>query len=180
MPANTCCKEAECKTYDMESEKGSTDARQLRSSESGAPSVYLAGPEVFLSDVESRRVSESKKAICANHGFEGRFPLDEGTTNEAIIRLGSEAMAIFEVCVAMMKDCDLMIANLTPFRGSSMDVGTAVEIGFMFGLEKPVFGYTNSSAYYYDRVRASVTGGHVVLREGETVRISSWSTTSCA
>jgi nucleoside 2-deoxyribosyltransferase len=54
--------------------------------------------------------------------------------------------------IALMEDCDLVIANLTPFRGPSMDVGTAVEIGYMHGRGKPVFGYTNVATSYAQRV----------------------------
>jgi nucleoside 2-deoxyribosyltransferase len=54
--------------------------------------------------------------------------------------------------VGLMESSDLAIANLTPFRGPSMDVGTAVEIGYMHGRGKPVFGYTNLAEDYADRV----------------------------
>ena len=43
----------------------------------------------------------------------------------------------------LMRSCDLLIANLTPFRGVSMDAGTAFEVGFMRALGQPVLGYTN-------------------------------------
>jgi nucleoside 2-deoxyribosyltransferase len=46
-------------------------------------------------------------------------------------------LRIFDVCVAMMQQCDLAIAQLTPFRGVSMDVGTAVELGYMHARGKP-------------------------------------------
>jgi nucleoside 2-deoxyribosyltransferase len=45
----------------------------------------------------------------------------------------------------MMRTCDLAIANCTPFRGVSMDSGTAYEIGFMRALGRPVLGYTNAA-----------------------------------
>ena len=59
---------------------------------------------------------------------------------------------IFDKCVAHMDTCDLVIANMTPFRGPSMDVGTTVEIGYMLAKGKPVFGYTNVAADYAARV----------------------------
>src|SRR6185437_11053275 len=44
------------------------------------------------------------------------------------------------------------VANLTPFRGPSMDVGTAFEIGFGAALHLPIFGYANVSELLVQRV----------------------------
>ena len=105
--------------------------------------AYLAGPEVFLPDAVA--VGEAKKMICAEHAIEGVYPLDEPAP-------AFEAGPLFERCLALIDACDLVIANLTPFRGPSMDVGTAVEMGYALGSAKPVFGYTNVPADYRDRV----------------------------
>jgi nucleoside 2-deoxyribosyltransferase len=111
--------------------------------------VYLAGPDVFFPDAVA--LGETKKAICAEHGFEGVFPFD---ANLDIAGLTPEEQGhrLFGAMVTLMERCDLAIANLTPFRGPSMDVGTAVEIGYMHGRGKPVFGYTNVAADYAERV----------------------------
>ena len=37
--------------------------------------VYLAGPEVFLSN--AREIGALKRAICERHGLVGVFPADE-------------------------------------------------------------------------------------------------------
>ena len=50
-----------------------------------------------------------------------------------------------------MQTCDLAIANCTPFRGVSMDVGTAFEVGYMRALDRPVLGYTNTPLDLSDR-----------------------------
>ncbi len=113
------------------------------------PKVYLAGPDVFFPDALA--IGEKKKAICAQFGFQGVFPLDAPLDFE-----GSEPRALayraFDLMVELMEDCDLIIANMTPFRGPSMDVGTAIEIGYMHGRGKPVFGYTNVTDDYAERV----------------------------
>jgi nucleoside 2-deoxyribosyltransferase len=108
--------------------------------------IYLAGPEVFLA--EANAIGARKKAICAEHGFEGVYPFDEPLPTGAMTEVGHR---IFDNCVAMMDRCDLVVANMTPWRGISMDVGTAVEIGYMHAQGKPVFGYTNVAADYVDR-----------------------------
>lgn len=111
--------------------------------------AYLAGPEVFLPDAVA--IGEAKKAICAEHGLVGVFPFDslDGMTPDV-----DDGIAIFEHCIAHLDGCDVVIANLTPFRGPSMDVGTAVEIGHALGAGIPVFGYTNDARDYADRFPA--------------------------
>jgi nucleoside 2-deoxyribosyltransferase len=125
--------------------------QETRPAKKTQPMVYLAGPEVFLPNAND--LGARKKAICARHGFDGVFPLDEepGTHPQA----EEMGVAIFETCITIMNRCDLAIANLTPFRGISMDVGTAVEIGYMRGQGKPVFGYTNSADDLKIRIEAS-------------------------
>jgi nucleoside 2-deoxyribosyltransferase len=111
--------------------------------------VYLAGPDVFFPDAVD--LGESKKAICAEHGLEGVFPLD-ANFDLAGLTPEEQGHRCFDAMVDLMERCDLAIANLTPFRGPSMDVGTAVEIGYMHGRGKPVFGYTNIATNYAERV----------------------------
>jgi nucleoside 2-deoxyribosyltransferase len=108
--------------------------------------IYLAGPEVFLPIDVARRVGAEKKEICARHGHEGVYPFDEPVPDD-----GDIGHLIFDACVRMMDACDVVVANMTPWRGVSMDVGTAVEIGYMHGKGKPVFGYTNDARSYADR-----------------------------
>jgi nucleoside 2-deoxyribosyltransferase len=108
--------------------------------------IYLAGPEVFLPTDVARRIGRDKQDICARHGHVGVYPFDEKTPDE-----GDIGHLIFDACVRMMDACDVVVANMTPWRGVSMDVGTAVEIGYMHGKGKPVFGYTNEARSYNDR-----------------------------
>lgn len=113
--------------------------------------VYLAGPDVFFPD--ALEIGEQKKRICAQYGIEGVYPLD--AQFDELSDLGSQVemgYKTFDLMVELMDSCDLVIANLTPFRGPSMDVGTAVEIGYMYGCGKPVFGYTNVIKDYSERV----------------------------
>lgn len=119
--------------------------------------MYLAGPDVFLPDAVD--VGEAKKRLCADYGLEGVFPLDRPIDHLDGLPLDEVGLGVFDVCVALMDDCDLAIANMTPFRGPSMDVGTAVEMGYMYAQGKPVFGYTNAAAGYADRV--TVDGFHI-------------------
>ena len=114
------------------------------------PKVYLAGPEVFLSDAADQ--GRLKKALCADFGFEGLFPLDcDGSASAGL----APDRAIYDALLVMMRAADFGIFNLTPFRGPSADVGTVFELGLMTGLGKPCFGYTNVADDLLDRVRAA-------------------------
>jgi nucleoside 2-deoxyribosyltransferase len=110
--------------------------------------IYLAGPEVFLSDALS--IAQAKKAICEESGFEGVFPLDTNLDLQGLS--GREAgLRISRANESLIRAADLLIANMTPFRGPSMDVGTAYEMGFMRALGRPVLGYTNSAEPLLER-----------------------------
>lgn len=114
--------------------------------------VYLAGPDVFRPD--AFELGQRKKEICARFGLDGRFPLTDLVLPENLpsLPLREQAQAFFEACASLMVECVAGIANLTPFRGVSADVGTVFEHGFLLGEGKPVFGYTSEMDHYQDRV----------------------------
>ena len=89
-------------------------------------SVYLAGPEVFLPN--AREIGARKRAICERHGLIGVFPADEETACDPALPLSEWGLAISRVMEQVMRKCDTMIVNLTPFRGPSADVDSAYEM----------------------------------------------------
>ena len=111
--------------------------------------IYLAGPEVFLA--ESREIGSAKQALCADADFEGLYPGEMAMPVPA--SPDAAARAIFRHCLHAMRRADIVIANLTPWRGPSADVGTAFELGFMQASGKPSFAYSNAAADLLDRVR---------------------------
>src|SRR5262245_11386704 len=98
--------------------------------------IYLAGPEVFFPNAVEQ--GEKKKRLCAEFGFEGVYPLDNAIEGAEQLSPEEIARRISRGNEALMRSCDLLIANCTPFRGVSMDVGTAFEVGFMRALSRPV------------------------------------------
>ncbi|CAG8976429.1 hypothetical protein HYALB_00012647 [Hymenoscyphus albidus] len=108
--------------------------------------IYLAGPDVFLPSPVER--GNALKAICTKHQLHGLFPLDntlefDAKTNKPHIpNSGAFAQAIRDANMELIKSCDGVLANMTPFRGPSMDVGTAYEMGVGAALGKVVVGYT--------------------------------------
>jgi nucleoside 2-deoxyribosyltransferase/mannose-6-phosphate isomerase-like protein (cupin superfamily) len=111
--------------------------------------IYLAGPEVFLPDAKA--IGESKKRICARHGAEGLYPLDKDV--EPFEPRADWAYTIFLANRGLMDRADAVVANMTPFRGVSMDVGTAFEMGYMNARRALVLGYSNVAGTYLERVR---------------------------
>ena len=110
--------------------------------------IYLAGPEVFLANADD--VGARKKALCAHFGFTGLFPLDTVIAHsDSPVATGFAISAANEGLIA---SADIVIANLTPFRGPSADVGTVYEIGLARGMGKVIHGYSNSPELYTDRV----------------------------
>ena len=121
--------------------------------------IYLAGPDVFHPDAIA--LGSAKKALCARYGVVGLYPLDAPLPPDA------SSAAIYAACLAMMREADAGIFNLTPFRGPSADVGTVFELGVMAAMGKPVFGYTNAADDMIDRLRIScdLTRDGVVWRD---------------
>ena len=112
--------------------------------------VYLAGPEVFLPDAPS--MGRKMKALCRSCNVLGLYPMDNEPNPAATEAL---ATAIFRGNIAMMREADAILANLTPFRSVSADPGTVFEVGFGYALGKPIYGYSHVPGSLLDRVKAS-------------------------
>ena len=118
--------------------------------------VYLAGPEVFLANAQE--IGVRKRAICAQYGLIGIFPADEEEPHNPAMTLPERGLAISRAMERVMRACDGMIVNVTPFRGPSADVGSAYEMGFMRALGRPIFAYTHDDRPFHDRARAFCGG----------------------
>jgi len=114
------------------------------------PRAYLAGPEVFL--VDKAEVFAGKSALCERYGIEAAPPMD-ATAHKPDVRLSRQ---IYLRNVQLVEAADLIIANVSPFRGPSADVGTVFELGYGFANGLPVFGYSNDPRNFLERVEAFV------------------------
>jgi len=131
------------------------------------PKIYLAGPEVFLPNaVEIARI---KNQLTAEAGFLPLNPLDNNLGKPPETRAEREQFAdrIFGANFEMVYECDAIIANLTPFRGVSADVGTAVEVGMGIVGCKKAFGYTNNPLDYETRVLGRTGFDWAVTESGD-------------
>jgi len=55
-----------------------------------------------------------------------------------------------------MEASDIVIVNLTPFRGASADAGTLVELGWFLGRGRQIFGYSNAALPFAARSRRQI------------------------
>jgi len=113
--------------------------------------IYLAGPDVFFPDVIKR--AEFLKAQCNICGFEGVFPLDSEVKLEEPINQEKNGYLIYEGNLSLIKSCVAVLANISPFRGPSIDAGTAFEIGYGLANGLIVVGYTINKTFYKERVK---------------------------
>ena len=129
--------------------------------------AYLGGPDVFRPD--AARQGERLKEICRQVGLDGRFPTD-GALDVSGLTKRERATRIKRENMRLILGCDLMLANMEPWRGPGMDGGTAWEMGFAEALGLPVFGYTTDRRPYRDRVAGVRQDGTALLDpEGMTV-----------
>ena len=127
---------------------------------------YLAGPDVFHPEMPA--LAAGKRELCARHGLLGCFPLDNATDLTGLA--GREvALAIYRANIRLIESCDLLVANLTPFRGVSADPGTVFELGYMSALGRPVAGYSLAPGSYLERARQTgwCEAGSTLDRDGQ-------------
>lgn len=98
--------------------------------------VYISGPDVFAPN--AKEIGEKYKSICAKHGLRGLYPLDSDVKPDW-------ASGIYRANIDMIRQADIVVANLNPFRGDCVDDGTAFEIGYAVALGKSVYGYISNA-----------------------------------
>ncbi len=127
--------------------------------------IYLAGPDVFRHDAQ--QWAEQSRDLCRRYGFEPLSPLDHPATDLTEIFLSN---------VDLIKKCQIVVANLDPFRSAEPDSGTCWELGYATGLGKKLFGYFGTGETVVERVRR-IEGqesplsstGHPIDRHGHAI-----------
>lgn len=104
--------------------------------------VYIAGPWVFRPDAKEH--AEYLRALAKGHGFTPLIPIDNECSTASQIKVANETM---------IEQCDCIIADLTPFRGPSADVGTAFELGYAWAMNKLVVMWSADQRNYEERVK---------------------------
>lgn len=125
----------------------------------GRPYVYLAGPDVFFPDVAEH--AEKMKAALAARGMAGLFPLDSVLDPAEFPDPKALALAIGRANEALMRQADIILANIQPWRGVEADDGTSYEIGFMAALGRLIVLYTNDRRPFAERIVDDVYHGDI-------------------
>lgn len=108
--------------------------------------IYIAGFDVFKPN--SIEIGKEYVKMCEKYGFSGHYPLDNVIDfNQPKQKI---AYDIYNANVALIDNCDIVIANLNPFRGKEGDSGTIWECGYATALGKKVYGYMNQELNYID------------------------------
>ncbi len=111
--------------------------------------IYIAGPDVFERDSIEIGIKYSK--LCEDYGYKGNYPLDN------VIDFNQKKKKIaYDIFIAneeLIKESDIVIANLNPFRGKEPDSGTIWECGYAYGLGKKVYGYMKNRAPYLEQFK---------------------------
>jgi nucleoside 2-deoxyribosyltransferase len=139
------------------------------------PRVYLAGPSVFFPDAVE--VTARRRELCLAAGLEPVIPGDNEKPAGPDGGISGHALAekIYRSNIDRIDRADLVIAELTPFRGAEPDSGTCFEVGYAVahGLPCYLFGIGGGSAI--DRVRDHYgpvnrrDDGNPVDRDGRTI-----------
>jgi len=83
---------------------------------------------------------------------------------EPVVPLDNEAttaLEIYQSNIRLLDESNLVIANITPFRGPHCDVGTAWEIGYAVSRGVPVFAFSATTEPLLDRIARGTPGRHV-------------------
>jgi nucleoside 2-deoxyribosyltransferase len=109
--------------------------------------VYIAGPDIFR--VEWPDMARVIMTACEAWGFEALLPIpaDQSLDRPDVSGITvpgkpKDARPVFESCMDMIRSCDAMVANITPFRGDEPDSGTVFEMAMAYAQGKPVVAYT--------------------------------------
>ncbi len=109
--------------------------------------IYIAGPDVFEQD--SIAIGKEYTKLCSEYGYKGLYPLDNIVDfNQPKQKI---ALDIYIANKELIDSCDIVIANINPFRGKEADSGTIWECGYATGLGKKVYGYMDTDLSYINQ-----------------------------
>lgn len=115
--------------------------------------IYFAGPDVF--DPHYAQHKNDIKQICHANGVKPLLPADTEITCDDPALL---AQLIYEQNIAYIRQADMVVANMMPFRGDEPDSGTVFEVGYAVALAKPVWCYNVPAIALKERIKQSQPG----------------------
>lgn len=110
--------------------------------------IYIAGPDVFRQD--ALEIGKQYKSLCREYGYLGLFPLDNSLDPSITPSSPEMGNHICHANLGLINQCDIVIANLNPFRGKEPDSGTVFECGYAYAKGKSVIGYLQHLSTYLE------------------------------
>lgn len=111
--------------------------------------VYLAGPEVFSHDAPV--IFEKAVKFAKEIGLVPLSPFDAVPTSHVKNDV-SMAKKIYLGNIGLIDECDVVVANLSSFRGSEPDSGTVFEVGYAIARGKRVIAFIEQESFYHEKV----------------------------
>lgn len=139
-------------------------------------SVYIAGPDVFRLDWSDFCSDVTK--WCNSLELSPIFPIPSHISLDQYGLRGmttkgnhEDAVRVFKACHKLVESADIIVANISPFRGEEPDSGTVFEIGLGYNMGKAIVGYSYDQRTPVDRLigRSSITEHGGVLHKGHLV-----------
>ena len=116
---------------------------------SDKPKVYLAGPAVF--HPAAKALLDYLTDMCGQHGMQGVAPF-EPVAEQLTLPPSELAVVIRHGNMERIRQCELVIACVSPFRGPGACPGTTWEMGYAEALGKPVVAWSEDMRPYMERV----------------------------
>lgn len=136
--------------------------------------VYIAGPDIFR--IGWPDMARKIVTACELWGLEALLPIPAnqsldcpGVSGITVPGKPKDADAVFGSCLDMIRSCDAVVANITPFRGDEPDSGTVFEVATAYALGKPVVAYTLDTRLTHQRHEhngSKTTHGALTCRSG--------------
>ncbi|KZX78223.1 hypothetical protein A3715_20275 [Oleiphilus sp. HI0009] len=117
---------------------------------------FITGPEHY--GPNRHEFNFSKKEICQRYDLDACFPTESSLESKTIER--SNEIDLHHATLCQLKNCDLLIVNMTPFRGPHMFSACAFELGFAQALSIPVIRYTVDSRSELVKRSSSASSGN--------------------
>lgn len=118
--------------------------------------VYIAGPDVFYPDSAER--GNRMEELCRLYGHDGVYPVDGQPQSSKQM----QARHIYETNTRLIDSCDVILANLNPFRGEEPDSGTVFEVSYGIAKGKRVYGYRTDTRPQVERLGKTDKDGNQV------------------
>ncbi|CAC9490468.1 Nucleoside 2-deoxyribosyltransferase [Leishmania donovani] len=111
--------------------------------------IYIAGPAVFHPD-NGEAYYNNVRALMKEKGVVPLIPVDNIATG---------ALSIRNKNIDMIRACDAVIADLSPFRSKEPDCGTAFELGYAAALGKLLLTFSTDTRPMVEKYGGEMADG---------------------